>query len=78
MTNGMVLDGICDAFLEVAFGREWIDLDLEGRRLVMADFVDASESEELSVSEYWRRIGRGNLEAYADCLKAGATRRVTR
>lgn len=63
---GSIFAGLCVAAFEREFGREWIELDSERSRVVARDFADASEEESLSVREYARRIGRGNLRAYAD------------
>jgi hypothetical protein len=58
--------------LRSAFGREWYLLGPPRARIaVLAGFTDASDSEGLTANEYRRRIGAGNLQAYADCLPAG-------
>lgn len=69
---GAVLRGMADAALESAFGAEWINLESPARRLVLADFLDASEEDNVSVLEYARRIGTGNLEAYGRMMIARA------
>ena len=67
---GAIMAGLADNALESAFSVEWIKLE-RGRDAVMLDLLDASEAEGLTVSEYRNRIGRGNLQAYADTLLAG-------
>lgn len=49
------------------FGSEWNTPDFSGRREVLHDFIAA----ECSAPEYARRIGKGNLQAYANCLLVG-------
>ena len=71
---GAVLRGMADAQLENAFGIEWIDLDPESRRLVLQDFLEGGEDENLTAREYLRRIGRGGLAGYAAVMKVRAAR----
>lgn len=55
--------------LAYEFGREWDMLPACDRAKVTADFVQATNEDGAGASEYRRRIGAGNLAAYADCLK---------
>lgn len=58
---------LVDNALGLAFGSEWINLE-RGRLEVMRDFIETSNAEGISASEYRDRIWRGNLQSYADCL----------
>jgi len=66
--------------LRSAFGREFLALDAGGRRLLVADLREVVREERMpppsAAREMARRVGRGNLASYADCLKAGAARRA--
>lgn len=53
-----------NALLAVA-GDEWRALT-QGRAETLLDFAEAVHDEDLDVNEYLRRIGRGNVQAYAD------------
>lgn len=72
--HGQVLAQYGDAALQSAFGREYFDLDAEGKRLVLQDFLDANAEDGTSASEYKRRIGAGNLASYADVMRVRARR----
>jgi len=50
--------------LAFAFGSEWASLNSEERSLLADDFTTA----DISAAEYRRRIGRGNLRSYVNCL----------
>lgn len=65
--HGAVLVGLADAALEYAFGAEWINLE-RGRNAVLLDFLDASDEQGMTATEYRDNIYRGNLQSYADCL----------
>lgn len=52
-----------------AFGKEWHALTRADRQNVAEDCALAIQEDGCDVSEYRRRIGRGNLQAYADCLR---------
>jgi len=56
----------------VVFGKEYDDLPVSRRRLVDADYQAAWREDNVFPEEYMRRIGRGNLRAYSDCLAAQA------
>lgn len=55
--------GLADAALELAFGKEWIELE-RGRREVLHDFIESN----LTAQEYLDNIWAGNLQSYADTL----------
>lgn len=62
-------------WLSKEFGAEWEALSaIESVRLER-DYSSAMDEDDCSVKEYGRRIGRGNLRAYVDCLMAGDARR---
>jgi hypothetical protein len=65
---GAIMLGHAYGILEQVFNAEWVKLDAEGRKLVAQDFLEASEHE-VTAREYARRIGAGNLEAYAATMK---------
>lgn len=65
---GAIMRGMADAALESAFGAEWIHLDSARQRLIRQDFLEASEEENISASEYRGRIGSGNLKSYGDVM----------
>lgn len=56
--------------LDAFFLSEYCLLDNEGKMLIVQDFLEA----DVSIMEYHRRIGAGNLEAYAQTLKARLVR----
>ena len=47
-------------------GSEWTALDRTQQSLLMDDLL---ADDELTISEYLRRIGKGNLAAYVRCLE---------
>ena len=65
---GAIMRGLGDTRLESVFGAEWINLDAKRRRLILQDFLEASEDDNLSASEYRSRIGAGNLKSYGDVM----------
>jgi len=66
---GAVLRGMGHNALEIVFNAEWIGLSESDARLVLQDFLEASQ-EGVTANQYARRIGRGNLQAYADTMQA--------
>lgn len=50
--------------LQAAFGAEFTNLQEHDAFLIRQDFLEA----ECPASEYARRIGRGNLQSYADVM----------
>ena len=70
---GAVMSGHAAGILEQIFGAEWIKLE-RGTAVIIEDFLDASMEDNISAREYQRRIGEGNLQAYADTLLAGKAR----
>lgn len=54
------------AALAGTFGMEYAVLREDDARLVRIDFLEAG----IASSEYARRIGAGNLQAYADTMQA--------
>lgn len=65
-----VLRGIANNMLDRQFGAEWHSLDAGDRRLVLADFVEASDQDaDFCVITYHGNIGEGNLQSYAKCLR---------
>lgn len=60
--------------LLAAFGNEYRNLSREDRRRVTEDFTAAWTEDGCNAHEYRRRIGRGNLQSYADCLRVGEIR----
>ena len=56
-------------FLREAFGEEFDKLSNTDAALVGRDFLDAYEEDNLSAPEYRSRIGRGNLQSYAECQR---------
>ena len=58
--------------IDAAFPGEYGPLDPRRRSLVIRDYLLAVEEDGINAAEYARRIGRGNLASYADCLVAGA------
>ena len=67
---GAVMRGLADAALENVFNAEWIKLSSADAKLVRQDFLEASEENRIGASEYSRRIGKGNLQSYADTMQA--------
>ena len=67
---GAVMRGLADTALESVFGAEYIRLGDQEARLIRQDFLEASESENLSAREYAKNIGRNNLSAYGDTMIA--------
>jgi hypothetical protein len=66
-----IIRGIADAMLERAFSAEYIKLDSAQHSAVLTDFVQAcADDTGMSVSEYKRCIGDGNLASYANSLLA--------
>lgn len=66
------MDQVKIAALQTAAQSEYLALSREDQQRVNADFCGA----DCSAIEYMRRIGAGNLQAYADCLAAGERRRA--
>ena len=62
-------------WLSHKFGEEWTKLDTVEKGRIGRDYSAAMYEEGCSVAEYARRIGRGNLRAYTDCINAGYARR---
>ena len=56
-----------------AWGQEFESLSRDDAVLVARDYLDAVEGD-CDSAEYRRRIGRGNLQAYADCMQVRAKR----
>lgn len=55
--------------LRLVFGNEYDQLKTEDQKqLIRADYLLAFNEDHCTVSEYKRRIGKGNLQAYANCL----------
>ena len=67
---GAVMRGLAGTALEYTWGAEYIGLSSIQEKLVMQDFLEASEGENLTANQYYRRIGKGNLLSYAECLVA--------
>lgn len=60
---------LCASSLDIQYGEYGLLTD-EQRAVVLKDFVQACRDEQdLTVLEYRRRIGAGNLAAYADTLR---------
>ena len=68
-----IMSGHAAGILKQVFGEEWIKLE-RGTAVVIEDFLDASIEDNIGAREYQRRIGAGNLQAYADTLLAGKAR----
>lgn len=62
------------AALQTAAGAEYLALSREDQARVAADFAAALAEDNCSAIEYTCRIGAGNLQAYADCLRASRGR----
>ena len=62
------------AALQTAAGAEYLKLSREDQARVAADFAAALAEDNCSAIEYARRIGTGNLQAYADCLRVSTGR----
>ena len=69
---GDIMIGHANGILAQVFGADWGKLPDEDARLVCVDFLDAANGEGLGAREYARRIGSGNLQAYADTMQARA------
>ena len=68
---------IARAALGTAFGSEYpaaVAADAAGMELVTQDFLEARTDDGVNSIEYARRIGRGNLQAYAATMRARAAR----
>ena len=55
--------------LRVTFGAEWRSLSEQDRANVVSDYMDAVREDQCDSREYQRRIGEGNLQAYAECIR---------
>ena len=55
--------------LAQVFGDEWPAISRADAELVCADYLCAVDEDNCGAREYQRRIGRGNLQSYADCLR---------
>lgn len=55
--------------LRLVFGAEYGALREADAFNVRADYLDAFREDGCTVSQYRDRIGRGNLEAYARCIR---------
>ena len=62
------------AALQIAAGSEFLALTRADQDNVAADFAAALAEDNCGALEYMRRIGRGNLQAYADCLRVSRGR----
>lgn len=58
------------AALGTVFGSEWITLSDADRDNVAQDFADAVREDGADALEYRRRIGAGNLQAYAEVIRS--------
>lgn len=65
-TNYPMAHDIC----QQVFGAEWRSLSAEDRENVAHDFSDAMREDQCTGLEYARRIGAGNLQSYADVMRA--------
>ena len=60
--------------LRLYFGDEFEKLSNTDATLVARDFLDAFNEERVVTIEYGRRIGKGNLQSYADAMQARAAK----
>lgn len=67
----MATNQVTIAALQTAAGREYLNLSREDQARVAADFAAALAEDNCGAIEYMRRIGAGNLQSYANCLRAG-------
>ena len=58
--------------LHEAFGQEFDKLTNTDAALVGRDFMDARKEDDIDSREYARRIGRGNLQSYAEVMRVRA------
>lgn len=58
-----------DVSLRLVFGDEYAMLGSTDMRNVRADYLDAFREDGCTVGEYKRRIGGGNLQEYARCIR---------
>lgn len=63
-----------DVSLRLVFGDEYSMLSSSDMLNVRADYMLAFREDDCTVSEYQRRIGKGNLASYARVLAAGKGR----
>lgn len=63
-TNPVTVAALC-----TAAGSEYLALSRADQERVAADFAAALAEDNCCAIEYMQRIGRGNLQAYADCLR---------
>lgn len=57
------------AALETAGQSEFLALSRADQHNILRDFADALVEDNCGAIEYLRRIGAGNLQAYADCIR---------
>ena len=62
------------AALQTVAGSELLALSRADQDNVAADFAAALAEDNCGAVEYMRRIGSGNLQAYANCLRARGTK----
>lgn len=58
--------------LAYVFGQEWIDLSRTDQALIVRDCTEDGGVQD--IQQYRRNIGRGNLQAYAECLRVRFSR----
>lgn len=71
----MNIDTLYDlsASLATVFGDEWAALSASDRALILRDCAedsDANDGRALDLAEYRRNIGPGNLQSYANVMRA--------
>lgn len=67
-----MVSGTYRVTLSICGGEEFDSLSADAQERLALDFRAAcDETQYLSGPEYLRRIGRGNIRAYLDCLRAG-------
>jgi hypothetical protein len=58
-----------DVSLRLVFGDEYVLLSSNDARNVRADYLLAFKEDSCTVSQYRDRIGKGNLQSYAACIR---------
>lgn len=62
------------AALNATFQSEWMALSANDRANIARDFTLAMNEDKIGAIEYRARIGAGNLQAYANCLRPRAAK----
>ena len=66
---GAIMHGHAGGILEQVFAGDYIHLSAHDQRLIRQDFMETSDEIGIGAREYARRIGAGNLQAYADVMR---------